>query len=315
MLSAVADEAAETARQAVSVCWNQWAALGSHAATAQAPDQTSIVDPEGLVLMSLAVRDSERRLGDLVAWWARSSSRLMSVQRMGTLAGLLPDRVGERCLAEFSVLATGAGDRRWRRFARDGTPGWVRSERLSPEPDLLAPAALWPRLRSGFGVGAKADVLVFLLGVHGAAASVPDIASATHYTKVSVRRAAAEMSAAGLLRETSGRPASYLAPMGPWTQLLEVPNRELPGTLPRWRYWADVFAFLVHVIDWTGRARGATGSEEHVLSSEARDIVNRHTDVLHRAGVQVPLMDQFRGREAPAGLLGTTRAVVSWIPS
>jgi len=319
------DEASEEAgalasEAAVRTCWTQWASLGSVATSRDAPDQATIVDPEALVLLSLSVRRLELRLGEQVAWWALEGSHLTSVQRFRTLARHFPPEVGQEGLARFAGLATDSGDRRWKRYASDTASDGVRGDRPRPTPDLLAPAALWPRIRAGFGVGAKADVLVFLLGLRGASASVPQISAATHYTQTAIRRAAADMSAARLLRETEWRPLEYLAPVDPWAELLELTS-EAGGSVhampevrtPRWRYWGDVFAFLAWVADWSLRARSTQGRGVHTMASRARDIVKRHSRAFDQAGVPAPPIERFRGREAVLGLLETTRALVHWM--
>ncbi len=213
-------------------------------------------------------------------------------------------------------MASEAGDRRWKRYTRAEVLAWVRKDRPSRELDLLAPAALWPRLRAGFGVGAKADVLVYLLGMQGQPSSVSQIATAIHYTKSSVRNAASDMSSARLLRETDGRPAEFTAPLGPWAELLELtssaPVAGAPTSVPVWTHWASLFSFLAWVTDWADRAKSTTGPQVHLLASEARDIVKRGGRTLQIEGVRTPPIDRFPGKQAASGLLETMRALADW---
>jgi peptidylprolyl isomerase len=74
------------AEAAVSIAWAHWGSLAPGAITSGEERTRSIVDPEALVLLSLAVREHEARLTDLLAGWARSGSALLSVQRLKTLA-------------------------------------------------------------------------------------------------------------------------------------------------------------------------------------------------------------------------------------
>src|SRR3712207_5173050 len=101
---------------AVDVAWAQWGALTSTAVPVDQPRIRSIVDPEALILLSLAVRDRERRLNDLLAGWARAGSSLLSIQRLKTLAKAYPDAVRQQ-VPDFARYATNAGDRRWRSHA------------------------------------------------------------------------------------------------------------------------------------------------------------------------------------------------------
>ena len=102
----------------------------------------------------------------------------------------------------FSRYAVAAGDRRWTRLARPpssvsaaprGKPfGTIR---------LAAGPALMLRLRAGFGVGSKADVLAFLLAAGGRPQSVKQIGALT---------------LAGLEAEVAGgrtRPADEVVPL------------------------------------------------------------------------------------------------------
>lgn len=317
--SVEAEQLAETA--AVRICWDQWATLGASARGGGSAGSKSIIDPEALILLSVSVWDSEKRLGDMVRWWASVGTPLTSVQRFRTVSKDLPPTMADRATAGFATLAVEAGHRRWKRYAQGHVPpDWIRSDRSSPPPDFRAPPALWPRLRAGFGVGTKADALVFLIGQDGASASVSQIAAATHYTKVAIRNAVSDMALARLVSETEWHPAEYLAPVGPWAALLELApeptDTARPGpSLPVWRYWAGLFSFLAWVIDWSRRAGSAVGLQEHAVASEAREIVRRHSRVLEMEQIPVPSMDGYRGKKAALGLLETTRSLATWLES
>jgi len=174
-------------------------------------------------------------------------------------------------------------------------------------------------LRAGFGVGAKADALVFLLGLRGAWASVRVISLATGYSSVAIRKAVGEMTLARLIRETDGRPAEYLAPAQPWGVLLELFQIDgQPGTqaeVPAWRFWSEIFAFLVSVAEWSRQVQLAPARSPHIVASEARDVVKRHTRAFDLNGISTPPMNAFTGLEAVHGLVETTRIVTGWMES
>ena len=145
---------------AVSACWRQWRTLTRAAAGDEAT--ASILDPEALVLLSLTVRHRERRLQDLLHWWAKTGSTLLSVQRMRSLLAAFPESVrGD--LAWFASACRTSGDRRWQALTRryaDRVADVVARPGKGPDTlELLAPSTLLLRLRAGFGVGAKADML------------------------------------------------------------------------------------------------------------------------------------------------------------
>ena len=297
---------------AVRTCWAQWVALGSPASAANDAPASAILDPEALVALSLHVQEHERRLADLVRWWARVGSPLTSVQRFQSVAARLPEGAGERVLSAFASQAAEAGDRRWSRHAGgSGAAAAAPTRAKGPdEPTLTEGSTLWLRLRAGFGVGAKADTLAFLLGIDGAWASTRRIAFATGYSTVAARSAASEMALARFVRETSERPAQYSAPVEAWSPVL-APTGAAP--LPPWRFWSEIFAFLAGAIDWAEQAASPEAPGAHVLASRARDLMEKHARAFHADRVPVPRPDAYRGLQAVDGLLETTRVLTDWV--
>ena len=111
MSGEILKQTASLARQAaIRAAWAQWSSLG--APTADASATTSIIDPETLVLVSLAMLGEERRLADMLTWWAHVGSRLLSVQRMKVLAEAYPECVRER-LGRFARSAMESKDALW----------------------------------------------------------------------------------------------------------------------------------------------------------------------------------------------------------
>lgn len=283
MSAATARSIGDTALDAaVAVAWAQWAAL-TRTASAET-EARSIVDPEALMLASLAVSDREPRLTDLLAAMAGEASHLLSVQRMVSLGKRFPEDVRHE-LRAIAQWALEAGDARWKRLAGGATLPKSRGKRLGAL-GLARPSALMLRLRAGFGVGAKADVLAMLLGLHGTSARVAEIAAGTGYSTRAVRDAAEEMAIARLIHALPGAPAAYRADPTAWTPLLrgDSPRAESLGT---WRYWAIVLPFLLDVGAWAEAAE-REGWSPYVASSRARDLVERHGPRLRHTGWPVP---------------------------
>jgi hypothetical protein len=252
----------------------------------------------------------ERRLLDLVAWWARVGSALTSVQRFRSVADAFPASARDGAFV-FAALAEAAGDRRWSRHVdRDAELPTIREKGVD-EPSLAEACALWLRLRAGLGVGAKADTVAYLLGTHGAWASVRDIARATGYSTVAIRTATSEMVLAGFIRETGDRPARYSALSESWAGLLELAGD--PPVAPRWRAWSEIFAFLAGVGEWSAAVGEPDPSGPHVLASRARDLMEHHATAFALDRVAVPDPAGFRGLEAVEGLAETVRAVATWV--
>ncbi len=317
----MSDEIFKEIRSAVvqaglKVCWAQWSALGSYAAPVRTRRPISIVDPEALILLSLGLEKEERRLGDMLLWWASVGSRLTSVQRIRTLAKDFPEDV-RHSVPRYASLAAAGGDRRWKRLAAEEVPG-PRDRRLKgPEVLNLAEAStLMLRLRAAFGVGSKADALAFLLGMGGSWVSVSVISEATGYSGTAIRAAVRDMALGRLIRETENRPARYFVPAKPWAELLDISPYASPHrddlAMPRWRFWSDIFGFLLSVFDWSERAIGSEGALE-VVASRARDIVLDCTHTFDLNGIQVPDPRRYRGPEFLFGLRDTVRVLSDWL--
>lgn len=270
------------------MAWAQWSALTTMAVPA-GPRARAMVDPEALVLLSLAVRGRERRLDDLVLGWMRAASPLLSVQRMLSLAEAFPPAVREG-IGGVARAAADAGDRRWRPHAAEAG-GEVREGRRKAvtAPRLAEAPALMLRLRAGFGVGARADLLAFLLSQRGAEASVSVAAGATGYSGSAVRAAAEEMVAAGFIKRVQAAPAAYCADHRAWAGVLALRSTStVKGPeVPPWRWWALVFAYLADVIAWAADAEAEEWSA-YVASSRARDLVEDHARPLRTAKLRLP---------------------------
>ena len=303
----IADVAAATA---VGACWAQWAALGAPVASPGRRLPSAIIDIEALIVLSTLMAEKERRLLDLVAWWARVGSGLTSVQRFRSVADAFPASARDGAFV-FAGLAEAAGDRRWsRRVDRDAALPTVREKGVDV-PRLTEDSALWLRLRAGLGVGAKADMIAYLLGTRGAWASVRDIARATGYSTVAIRTATSEMALAGFIREAGDRPARYSAPSESWAGLLALAGQ--PPVAPPWHAWSEIFAFLAGVGEWTAAVGAPDAPGPHVLGSRARDLMERHATAFALERVAVPDPSGFRGLEAVEGLAATVRALETWV--
>ncbi len=306
----------------IEAVWTQWSALG--AGTLQGGSSVSaMIDPEALLLLSLYLIPKERRLRDLTRWWAEVGSELLSVQRTKTLAEDFPTAAEER-LHTYSYWAVEAGDRRWKKYAErpEGASGRDahRRERKGPkEPTLRSPSSLLFRLRAGFGVSAKAGVLAFLLGTGEQMATTKKAVQATGYSRATVSGALDDLSRAGFIRKSGGRPAEYRAPAEPWKALLfeTEPGKseeDAGGSTskgPKWRYWGQLFAFLARAREW---AREAESLSEYMASTRARDLFEEFRWALEANRIQVPLPDRHTGGEYRDGFLQGVKRTTWWIP-
>jgi|GEM_PF-856871 hypothetical protein len=282
----------------VDTAWAQWSSLTSTVVRVGQEPAWTIVDPEALTLASFAVGHRERRLEDVVGSWAAGAAYLMSMQRMRTLASRFPRAVSGR-IGDFARAAVAGGDKRWKRLVSPQAAGGY-SPRLKPlEPLRLTDGpALTLRLRAGFGVNAKADLLSLLLGRSGVAADLKLIAAATAYTERAIRTATEEMVQAGFIHEIEGRPSSFFADAKAWAPVLEAHRPSWPeGTanaVPPWRFWAAGYAFLAGVVEWAESAQDE-GWTPYVASSRARDLVEKQGRILRQAELDPRFLVLGRG--------------------
>jgi hypothetical protein len=302
------DEIASVARDAAAgAVWRQWSLLGAPVAGGS-PAPRSVIDPEALLLLSTSIRASERRLDDVLGWWATAGSTLLSVQRTTTLLRRFPvsTRAG---VASFAVAAVEAGDNRWSNLARAAGEASLASRgKRGREPRLTPYPALMLRLRAGFGVGVKADLLGILLAMGGSDATVRSLSQASGYTPAAVRRAAQEMEAAAFIRSTHGRPAAYHVDPGRWMALLM--ESETAGKGLGWRSFAQVFAFLAWVGVWGDEQRDAS---PYVASSAARDLYEAHRTAFELNRIRVPDPAESTGAAYLDDFAVTVQTLSDWL--
>ena len=260
---------------ATDALWAQWRTL-MPLVSGKGRAARALIDPEALLLGSLGLGGHEQRLEITAGAWAHLGSRLLSVQRMKNLARGYPKAVGDR-LSSFARTALEQGDLRWRSVARGKGQLRARDKDLQATVSSHEPAALVLRLRLGFGVGIKADVLAYLLGSHGARQTVPAIAVATGYYQRAVRRAVEDLAAGGFLSAAATSPASYRINPAAWRELLGFGDEP-----PVWRPWNVWFSFVSQLVAWVELQAAGSGVSDYVISSRARDFLESQRPELER---------------------------------
>jgi hypothetical protein len=298
---------------AIAAAWHQWAVLGSTGTSspnASVRATTTMIDPEALVAASLVLLPHERRLGDVLAWWAAVGTSLLSVQRSRAVFRQIAAPLGSgdeasEAFGAFAAAAQKAGDKRWKRWAGEA-PLEGRPGKGAAGPRLQHPATLPLRLRAGFGVSSKTDLLAVLLGMEGRAATIRSLVQVTTYSAPAVRTAADEMLLARVVKASGEYPADYaIERPAAWTRLLLGENADAPSRLPTWGHWLHVYGFLLAVTDWSDRA-AAQGWDAYLAGSRARDVSEAFDAPLRAAGFTLPAPADHPGE---AFLLAFARAV------
>jgi hypothetical protein len=240
-----------------------------------------IVDPEALILMSFWILPHEQRLAD-VAWsWTSVNSSLLSIQRLRNMRALFPAEAGANLAGLAELRLSEANDPRWKSLRVPKSPPLrVRQTKVrAVEPRFGSWAALMLQLRLGLGVGVKADVLTFVLGIGSAApewTSVAIAADALTYTPAAVRRAADDLSKARFIRtldaaDTKVSPhRMFSGQANAWSGLLGISTHH-----PGWGFWTERFLFVVELVTWLDR-EVAKPASPYARDVKAREILTRH---------------------------------------
>jgi len=267
----------------------------------------STVDPEALLLFSCALRDDEPRLWDLVAGLLATASSLLSVQRVRNLAAHYPERVRGVLAEAAAIAATDGKDARWKPLAAAAAGRPYRAGKVARSTRRIAePPALMLRLRLAFGVHARSDVLAFLLASAPSSATAREVAEATGYGPTPARRALEAMATARVVSAEGSRPERYHADRERWAALLGG------ASIPAWRHWHALFAFLAAVLP-SERGRAVAERSPYLRSGDLRRLVLGHRAAFALNRIAVPEPADYVGEEYLAGFEETVRAVAEWL--
>lgn len=233
--------------------WRQWSALGV-AGTAAGEDRW-ILDPEALLLFTLESARSEPRLFDEVLDWLLKNGDRIDVQRLGNLREEDNDYPKPLLDGVALMLAEHETSAKWSRMARfvpdpaahkvpliqlrTGAPmpnlrshdphfekaGLLRSRfearGLSQPIPMQAGPCIRFRLRAFFGIGIRAEALLYLLTHPESHAD--DVARSIGYSIPGVQQVLREMEESGLIHaRRAGREKRYWAEKERWSEFLEL---------------------------------------------------------------------------------------------
>ncbi len=213
---------------------SQWTALGGQL---DGPAETAVVDLEALLAATARLGPLEPRIAEVALAWSTRHGTVVNGARLRTVAAELD------VTAETAALAAAvrrAGGPPWPLAgAREAARAWdgvAPRSGLVVVRDLAGPARLVWRLRAGFGVNARADVLAALL-VAPAPLSVTDLATRTRFGKRTVAGAIADMALAGLaeVERTGNADRVRLAEGAPLRSWLPADAAAARDEASRWR--------------------------------------------------------------------------------
>ncbi|HEY5220410.1 MAG TPA: hypothetical protein VIJ16_11410 [Gemmatimonadaceae bacterium] len=235
---------------AVNCAWRQWSVVGGGALESIRPTE-ALVDPEALVLASLALTAHEPRLGEAATNWCVTNNGLLSVGRLAALCDRFDTDDVQGLAALARVVRYDAKDHRW--SALMGSPVDTVAKPIAQSRRANSPAAtprwaheqtLMLRLRLGLGLGAKADLLTIFLAKPRAWMDISELVDLSGYARSPVQRAAEDLAAAGFVRRRDERPAAFFMERSDlWTEIL-YPTPAHRNIALRWQRWSDAYGFV-----------------------------------------------------------------------
>lgn len=249
----------------------QWIAVG--VPLVGRPD-AALIDLEALVVMTAGFAGEEARIFEGGLDWCAGYGSAVNATRLTVVAeeiDLEPSR-----LEVFAALVAGAGGPRWPvahdvRLAHE-PPGRVHVRDLRP-PALIA----W-RLRSAFGVAARADVLTVLATTPDRAMSLADLARLARSSKRNVTLAVRALALADVVDvEHVGNEQRV--------RLTRQPGfREWLGHTPPFVDWTSRFAVVTRVLGF----EVASTLPSIVAAIEARAFVEKLNPLIRRNELPSP---------------------------
>lgn len=216
--------------------WDQWVSIGVGGATRFRPLPFS-VDPEALLLATTRFGLRDARLFGEALDWLVVNGKLLGAQRLKSLhlgSGLGEVRVLQAMDRHLAEVAPGSPSKLLA-FAATASTAPPLSEwfgksafelrGLSRRPDPGAPEAFLFKMRSFFGINARAEIFSWLL-LAGRSGHPAGIARETGWGAKTVQVALNEMSESGLVLVTEGeREKRFRIPQDHWKFLLPKGRR------------------------------------------------------------------------------------------
>ena len=303
--------------------WRQWSALGV-AGHARGEDSW-VIDPEALLLLTCTLGRHDPRLFDEVLDWLLKNGWLINILRLKRI--LRKEKfAGTRVLAVLAgLMSKGTDVTKWKQlakpvgpasppepffFAEDGKPllvigdpdphfakygftrGPVRERGYSQifRPTTSTNLAL--QLRALFGVNSRAEIVLYLLTHEAAHPS--EIAYEAYFYERSIQNMLVDLSQSGVVQlRSSGREKHYWLKPDQWATLL---NRS--EQFPKWVTWSPLFSALERIWLKLNDPR-LTALDPLLQSSELRQLMMEVRPSLEHSGFDKALSDdrQYLGEQ------------------
>ncbi len=289
--------------------WGSWALLGVPGSV-KAQDLWAM-DPEALLLFSLPIARHDPRLFDEILNWLKTNGKLINVQRLRKMA--IEENYSSASLLPIlgDIFSARQQPLKWKNLrspeeSLTGTPlfltrnsdplplfgdldptfkksGWLRGKWEFREHTATLPlhgtAGALLRLRAFFGMGARAEIMLYLF-THDQGGHPSRIASETGYSQKTVQDTLVDMTQSGLIRVTTAgnRKDYHLRPQ----DFGNIPH--LLGIPPRWINWSVLLAVLEKIFMTLSR-KDFLSLPPILAASELRTLMEKIQPKLEKAEV------------------------------
>jgi len=302
--------------------WRQWSALGVLGESR--PEDPWVIDPEPMLLFTLGIGRYEPRLFDEVLDWLVVNGRWIDLQRLrGILRG--KDEALRKLIGAVAIfLMEKSDERKWQNLARFCKPEmWKSSDHAeplflskngkrhppSPEPDLSFLSCGFNRpevrirqitrevpitsqstirflLRALFGVGSRAECLIYLLTHDGGHPA--EVAKAIGLSVRGTQDTLIDLSLSGLVltRVKGKRKIEYWLSHEQWWEFLSKGSiTEIKR--PIWIDWISLYSALSKV--WSALNEiSKEGISDYMRSSKLRDALEMVGNEFLKSGLDIP---------------------------
>jgi hypothetical protein len=299
----------------LNLLWRQWSALG--VAGHVRGEDSRVVDPEALLLLTCTLGRHEPRLFDEVLDWLQANGSFINIQRLKRIMSSEKFTGGRTLAAVAGLMSKGTDVLKWKSlaermesadspeaffFTKDGKAlpllgkedpqfalyGFQRGPlRLRGCSQVFRPIEqtnLLLQLRALFGINVRCEIILYLLTHEAAHPS--RIAQEAYYFGRAVQNTLMEMTCSGIVQlRTQGREKHYWLKAEHWWTLLN--RSEQP---PKWITWPPLFSALEHI--WLKLLDPKLMTLDLLLqSSEIRQLMVEIRPLIERAGFGKALSD------------------------
>jgi hypothetical protein len=237
-----APEVRRTRQAALDLCWGAWAELGVSGWGRTHQDWA--IDPEPLVVFTAGMAESDPRLRDEVLDWCIRNWRHVSQTRLRHILS----RQSEETLGDWGSFAATVNARagtRWPHATTERTAYKVTG-RSTLRP-LIEPSLVLLRMRTVFGLTARAEILRYFLFHPWERATAAMLAETANYAKRNVADACDMLAQAGVLSSKRVGNRFYFS-LTPGESLAAFVGA-VPNVAPDWNALLRVVAVIARVAE------------------------------------------------------------------